>query len=890
MNHILRVLWTSYLVQLARSEPKPSFPLNAQLPPVARVDQFFSYSFSPHTFQSNSNITYTLGNHPSWLSIDEDGGRLYGIPDRDDIPQGDVVGQQIDLIATDETGSASMNATLVVSRNQSPSVQIPITRQIESFGPFSAPSSLLSYPSTDFEYKFDTDTFSTPRTLNYYAISNDSSPLPAWIKFDANSLSFSGKTPAFESLIQPPQTFDISLVASDIVGFSATRLSFSIVVGRHKLTTEKPIIELNVTKGSELSYEDLENGIRLDNKQVTPGYLNVSVDGMPHWLTYDGKKGRFHGTPKDGDHSTNFTINFQDAFQDTLSVLVRINVSTGLFQSTFDDIEARPGEAFTYDLESYFRDPTDIQLKVDVTPHKEWLKVEGFKLYGKIPITEKGSFDVAVHASSISTGLKETEMLHVVFLAVDGSTISSTPSPSSTIFKPTSTGPAGIPSSGSHSAHVSTAKILLATLIPILFIALAIILLLCFRRHRRHRRSFISSKRCMKISRPIPSTLRVIGSGSAPHQHLEKMMGAKHPNMPLFKNGDVICADARSQTSVRPGSSETLGNLSLLEAPPAILASRARPGTIRSVNVNIPDGDGGRDSWVTVEDTATISRSKRSIRSHCSDMTLPDLAQTQHQPARSFMSETADETFESGIDVNMASLDDLTNIQQISVAVYKPTITRRSIGEQSTTTSSSAALPNSHSSNQRVLPKTLGKRPMRFSEGKNGNALVESEAAEGISELRRPDELRLSSQQWHTRRALSGHGKESSIDKQSFMTVSSFASSENWRVIGRHDTSTNLAGHDTLNEPPRPSSAGDGAGPRERQDPSRRSLELMSPSSWEGDETNSWPLRTSMSAGSGLGADSGSISGDREAAVKATVAALRDDPAKMSQGSFKMFI
>ncbi|KOS21590.1 Axial budding pattern protein 2 [Escovopsis weberi] len=194
------------------------------------ADQFFSYSLSPHTFQSTSNVSYSLGDHPDWLSIDSRSGRLYGTPDGDEVPPGEVVGQVLDLIATDDTGSTSTSATLVVSRKQGPSVQIPLAQQITSFGQFSAPSTLLLYPSTEFEYIFDPETFTTPHTLNYYATSNDSSPLPSWLHFDRDRLRFSGKTPAFKSLTQPPQVFDISLVASNIVGFSGAWVSFSILV------------------------------------------------------------------------------------------------------------------------------------------------------------------------------------------------------------------------------------------------------------------------------------------------------------------------------------------------------------------------------------------------------------------------------------------------------------------------------------------------------------------------------------------------------------------------------------------------------------------------------------------------------------------------------------
>lgn len=151
---------------------------------------------------------------------------------------GTVVGVNITLIATDSTGSISDDATLVVSRGQAPSVQIPMSEQIQTFGEYSEPSSILYSPQESFEFAFASDTFADPdaTVLDYYSVLLDNSPLPAWLSFDAGTLAFTGSTPPFSSLVEPPQTFFVKLIASDVVGFSATSVNFSIVVGSHTLT------------------------------------------------------------------------------------------------------------------------------------------------------------------------------------------------------------------------------------------------------------------------------------------------------------------------------------------------------------------------------------------------------------------------------------------------------------------------------------------------------------------------------------------------------------------------------------------------------------------------------------------------------------------------------
>ncbi|KAJ4307755.1 polarity establishment/cellular polarization [Fusarium piperis] len=403
--------------QFTSGQPTVNFPINSQLPPVARVDEPFSYSFSRYTFRSDFNLSYSLGDAPKWLSIDDE-GQLYGTPTDDTVPEGDVVGQQVEIIADDGAGSASLTATLVVSRSQGPSVKIPLSDQIGGFGDYSAPSSLISYPSTEFSFSFDSDTFNhQPNMINYYATSGNSSPLPAWVRFDAGSLTFSGTTPPFESLVQPPQTFDFDLVASDIVGFSAVSMSFSITVGRHKLSADNPTITLNTTRGKKLRYDGLEGSVRLDNEPVDKSDVEVSVDNMPEWLSLDEETWRIEGTPKEGDHSTNFTINLRDSHQDTLAIDAVVNVATALFRSTFDDIEIRAGKEANIDLKPYFWDPDDVTVEISIRPDIDWLKLEGFNITGKAPRSASRDLKISVTASSKGSDATETETLNVSLLA-----------------------------------------------------------------------------------------------------------------------------------------------------------------------------------------------------------------------------------------------------------------------------------------------------------------------------------------------------------------------------------------------------------------------------------------------------------------------------------------
>ncbi|UKZ91050.1 uncharacterized protein TrAFT101_006046 [Trichoderma asperellum] len=891
MASLFAVLFTLRLLETAWAEPAPSYPFNAQLPPAARIDRLFSYSFSPNTFTSNSNITYSLGHHPSWLSLEKGGRRLYGTPKDDDIPAGEVVGQQFDLIATDSIGSASMNATIVISRNPPPSVKIPISQQMDSLGQFSAPSSLLSYPSTDFRYTFDLNTFGAGKNFSYYASTNDSTPLPAWITFDKQTLTFSGRTPAFESLVQPPQKFDFNLVASDIVGFSGTALSFAIVVGSHKLTTDHPVIQLNATRGSKISYDGLTKGIQLDNKAIEPSSLNVSTENMPSWLSLDPTTLLVEGTPTSNDESASFTIIIHDSFADVLNIHVRADVGTGLFQSNLQrDIEIQPGDEFNLDLSSYFRDPKDIDLKVDLDPEPGWLHVDGLKISGNAPKTAKGKFKMSLKATSKSNGLSESEVLQAAFLSPDKATSSSGSHASN------STMPAGMSSEDGPPHRMNTTDILLATLLPILFLTFAIMLIVCVMRRRRHRRTYISSaKHRPKISDPIRFTLRNNESDEETIYHVEKTIGSKRSNtqLQLFKKGNGIFAEVASQISSRSKRSGTLRGVSIpRRTPTAPMASGARPATARSVS---PLDDEDQASWFTVERTTASGRSHKATDSCHSDTTLPEAAQL-YLPTSSFLTEAGGSAFRSGLDLTLPSFDDLANIQPMSVAPHNVSSERAVSGAFSATTSSSAALPSVLSTVQDIQEpfdpslvsraKEPANKPLTKEKEPATETKADGEAAESISELKQPSQARLSSHKWLSRRGSSWMNTASISNRaKSFQTEPSFGSNENWRALAQRDPS--IAYLELVDETPfLPSRSASRTNVSQLEE--RRSLELMSPSKWGEDERKSTirPMRSTSAISAVSEGGTSSVFGEREAATWKREASA----AKVSERSFKMFI
>ncbi|CAI0644878.1 unnamed protein product [Colletotrichum noveboracense] len=395
-----------------------------------------------------------------------------------------------------------MTATLVVTRNPAPTVKIPLSEQIQQFGDTSSPSAVVASPASDFSFSFAKDTFSyTGNGINYYATSANNSPLPSWVKFDSGSLTFTGKTPPFESLVQPPQKFDFSLVGSDIVGFSAVSVVFSIVVGAHKLTTDTPIVNINATAGQEVSYEALAESIKLDGKSIAPTDLNLTTSNLPSWLSVNNSTLVLKGTPPDDAKSSDSTLTFRDVYEDTLDILLSVLITTRIFRNTTLQFNVTPGEAFSFDVEPYLWTPADVEL--GLSNSQDWVEVDVLKITGTVPKTASPkNTKLLVKATSKSSGESETVAADLEILSAAVTTTSAQPTPSAS---PTKSAASENPRRG-----LSPGIIALAVLLPILFLFAIVILIICCRRRRQ--RDSIHEQKKSQISEPVPGSFVWNGS------------------------------------------------------------------------------------------------------------------------------------------------------------------------------------------------------------------------------------------------------------------------------------------------------------------------------------------------------------------------------------------
>ncbi|KAH9973434.1 hypothetical protein BGW80DRAFT_1307141, partial [Lactifluus volemus] len=218
----------------------PSFPFLAQihtrvlatssvsLPPIARINNSYTWSFAENTFSSKNNASFifSVPSLSSWLS---------GIPTPDD--EGTL---HFEVVASDPTtsDSAASPVSICVTSYPTPALTIPISSQFRTSNPslssvFLLPT--LRIPSGwSFSIGFEGDTFTSTDDIRYTVLQADGSPLPPWMVFNTKGITLGGFVPSL-SLLPTPYSLSLALHALDKNGFSAAHAVFDVVIASQEV-------------------------------------------------------------------------------------------------------------------------------------------------------------------------------------------------------------------------------------------------------------------------------------------------------------------------------------------------------------------------------------------------------------------------------------------------------------------------------------------------------------------------------------------------------------------------------------------------------------------------------------------------------------------------------
>lgn len=255
------------------------------IPPLANIESAFSFIVPANSFidRDGDPLTYAAqrkngGSLPNWLTFNPQSLSFSGVPletDESVLP--------LQITATDPAGAS-------VAQN--------VSIQIIHFPTLAHPQSPMTIRAGEsFNFSLPRDTFEDiDRTGLSYSTKN---PLPIWLTFDNQTLSFSGKTDIIESV-------PLILVATDARGANAS-MDFQLVMRGDvpPIALAGSLSNQAASVGQVFSYFS-PLPLFIDPHNNTLIYSAAQQEGspLPSWLSFDNETFHFSGIPGHGD--TNF--------------------------------------------------------------------------------------------------------------------------------------------------------------------------------------------------------------------------------------------------------------------------------------------------------------------------------------------------------------------------------------------------------------------------------------------------------------------------------------------------------------------------------------------------------------------------------------------------------
>jgi axial budding pattern protein 2 len=388
------------MLVLATSSISVPIPLSDQLPPIARVDKPYSWTFAKATFQSarNATLVYSASALPAWLSFDSATRTISGRPALDDEGTPRITVKATDPETSD---SAYSSLSLCVTPNP-PSVVLsnPLSSQFKNqdnpslgsvFVLSDSKADVISAlhmtqnptlripPGWSFSIGFDGDTFTGMDDTRYAVLQADGSPLPSWITFNSDEITLNGVTPPLDELPSPYLT--LALHVSDRSGFSIVSELFDVVIAAHELyasTKGLPVVNitssttLDVLFNSQIYFDDVfVDGAPLDLQNLV--LLEIDVSRYT-WLHYDANSRRLTGQLPSGLSTWNATVLpvvLNTVYNQTLHTQVKLaSVPSYFLKDPLPQISAVPGKEVHFHLTPFLSNATlgDVDLTASYEP------------------------------------------------------------------------------------------------------------------------------------------------------------------------------------------------------------------------------------------------------------------------------------------------------------------------------------------------------------------------------------------------------------------------------------------------------------------------------------------------------------------------------------------
>lgn len=486
------------------------WPMNEQLPNVARVNETYLFTLADSTYKLSSGgaITYSVSGLPSWLLFEANSRAFSGTPSASD------VGTFLVTLTGRDTADGSLYSAaylMLVANNPGwtlSSADVMFT-QIAQYGKTNGVDGLVVTPGQTFSIRLADSVFKpaaasgTKPITSYYGRSGDRTSLPNWVNFDADSLTFAGQVPSVVSDIAPSIEYTFAFIGTDYAGYAGAEGVFKLVVGAHQLSTSlNESVKINGTYGSRFTYTvPVLSDVFLDGAQIARQNIStVTPQNLPSYVLFDPSSYSLSGTFPNASSFQNFSVLVRDIYGDLVSLPYLFDSLDSVFTvSTLPDVNATRGDYFLYQLmRSSFTDINDTTVDVSFGNGSSWLAYHSsnMTINGVTP-PELSLVEVTVEASSdFGKDLRSFRVLgvdgvrdHSSSSASSSASATSSNTSSSSITIATTTSSASPTSSSSDAAGLPVAgkkdtdahkKLVLGLAIGLPLFALLLALLLLF--------------------------------------------------------------------------------------------------------------------------------------------------------------------------------------------------------------------------------------------------------------------------------------------------------------------------------------------------------------------------------------------------------------------------
>ncbi|KIK60470.1 hypothetical protein GYMLUDRAFT_261449 [Collybiopsis luxurians FD-317 M1] len=369
--------------------------LNDQYPPVAHIDEFYSWTVSNNTFNSSSDATptYTTSPLPAWLQFNAENGTFYGTPSKSD--QGEPT---ISITADDGEDSVSTSCNILVTSNPAITLNLPIASQFYNGNPSLSSVFLLSNNSAlytgvptvrvphrwSFSIGFSSETFVNDQdNVHYTVLQTDASPVPYKMDFSPGANTLGGVAPRLDEVGSTARfSFELRALVSN--KYTDGSLPFDLVVADHEFSIKTDTLPtVNITRNAnftiKLGSSDDIAGVQVDGQPVNPSDISMYVDTSGYdWLSWNSEHQFLTGNSEGQDFNyttgPRFPVTLTSSFNQTIQTILPLAIEPSFFTvECFPPYSIPDGGSVWFDIHQYLSNatgehPADVNVSIAVEP------------------------------------------------------------------------------------------------------------------------------------------------------------------------------------------------------------------------------------------------------------------------------------------------------------------------------------------------------------------------------------------------------------------------------------------------------------------------------------------------------------------------------------------